>query len=178
MTVEECDLPADALLSRYRADGPNGDGLTYTDCFRVYVDRTVGLEQFVFAFYTGRVFRLERWLLKVFGGLPSTDKSARAVANGTGEAFAAWTVADRTDTELLMCDVAGRTRSWFKVAPTAAGEGGSTRLMFGSAVVPKTDPRTGRKTMGSGFRALLGFHRVYSRVLLSAARSRLSRGIG
>jgi hypothetical protein len=44
----------------------------------------------------------------------------------------------------------------------SAGEA-RTRLYFGSAVV----------SLSFGFRALLGLHKVYSRVLLHAAKSRL-----
>jgi hypothetical protein len=40
-------------------------------------------------------------------------------------------------------------------------------------VVPVVDRRTGKAAMGFAFRALLGFHRVYSRVLLRAAVSGL-----
>ena len=64
---------------------------------------------------------------------------------------------------LLMCDVAGSTRSWLMTAP--AGKG--TRLYFGSAVV--------RSRQGGLFRALLGFHQLYSRILLRAAASRVLR---
>ena len=54
---------------------------------------------------------------------------------------------------------------------TAAGAG--TRLYFGSAVVPTRDRATGEARMGTVFRALLGFHKLYSVILLSAARSRI-----
>jgi hypothetical protein len=61
------------------------------------------------------------------------------------------------------------------VAPVHAAGAAATRLYFGSAVVPAVDKATGRLRMGFAFRALLGFHRIYSRVLLRAARSRLER---
>ena len=57
----------------------------------------------------------------------------------------------------------------------AAAPHGGTRLYFGSAVVPVDDARTGRRRIGTVFVLLLGFHRVYSRVLLWAARARLRR---
>ena len=50
----------------------------------------------------------------------------------------------------------------------------STRLYFGSAVVPELDAKTGQSSYGFGFHALLGFHRLYSRALLRSAVSRLS----
>jgi hypothetical protein len=49
-----------------------------------------------------------------------------------------------------------------------AGEG-RTRLYFGSAVVP----RKGQTGLGGRYRALLGFHKRYSKILLRAARARL-----
>jgi hypothetical protein len=49
----------------------------------------------------------------------------------------------------------------------------STRLYFGSAVVPERNAKTGRVSFGFGFHALLGFHRLYSRALLRSAVSRL-----
>ena len=59
------------------------------------------------------------------------------------------------------------------VAPVGDGADSRTHLYFGSAVVPKTNAKTGTREMGFAFHALLGFHRAYSRALLRAARSRL-----
>lgn len=104
---------------------------------------------------------------------PSHDGEARALAHGQRDAFAAWSVEGRVGNQLLMCDFQSRTRSWLMVEPGAA----STRLYFGSGIVPRIDPATGEKRMGPGFRALLGFHKLYSRALLAAARSRLRRSL-
>jgi hypothetical protein len=166
------ELPAHALLQRYAGTG------AYTDCYAARVAGDVDLARFVEAFYTGRVFRLERLLLRWFAARPSSDADARRVARGEQDHFAAWTVEGRAADQLLMCDMAGRTRSWFMVAPGdgSHGDGGgarSTWLHFGSAVVPLRDTRTGSARMGGAFRALLGFHRVYSRVLLRAAARRV-----
>ena len=54
-------------------------------------------------------------------------------------------------------------------------DGQATDLYFGSAVVPTIDRATGEARMGLVFRALLGFHKVYSQVLLRAAVARLLR---
>ena len=167
--MESCALPDAALLRRY------ADGIGHTDCYAVDVPLDVDLARFVEAFYTGRVFKLERLLLRWFANRPSTDADARGVARGTQDAFAAWTVEAREPRQLLMCDMVGRTRSWFMVAPFAGGEQTFTRLYFGSAVVAVRDRATGTLHMGWAFRALLGFHRIYSRVLLSAAQSRVLR---
>ena len=58
-------------------------------------------------------------------------------------------------------------------APLKSESGANTRLYFGSAVVPVEHPKTGKAELGWRFRVLLGFHKMYSRVLLQAARSRL-----
>ena len=99
---------------------------------------------------------------------------AKELASGVLRAFAAWRVEERSANQLLMCDLSGRTRSWFMVTP--AGNGGSTvtRLYFGSAVVAVVDKQSGQAMLGFTFKALLGFHKLYSRALLSAARSRLA----
>ncbi len=60
------------------------------------------------------------------------------------------------------------------VSPVAGAER-VTRLYFGSAVVPKRDSKTGEPRLGTGFRALLGFHQLYSVALLRAARRALER---
>jgi hypothetical protein len=75
-----------------------------------------------------------------------------------------------------MCDLHGNTRSWLMIAPEGQS---NTRLYFGSAVVAREDRATGERSLGWQFRALLGFHRVYSLVLLHAARARLrTQGYG
>jgi hypothetical protein len=95
------------------------------------------------------------------------------LAVGTIDKFAAWHVEKRTKDQLLLSDLHGRTRSWLMVAPLETEKGARTRLYFGSAVIPVQSSRTGKATLGPGFRALLGFHKIYSEVLLYAATSRL-----
>ena len=107
---------------------------------------------------------------------PSTDAEAHELAVGERDAFAAWTVENRTDNQLLMCDLYGRTRSWLMVAHESTGGNAVTRLYFGSAVVPTRQPTSNRPIMGFQFKALLGFHRLYSRLLLLAAMRRLMVG--
>ena len=108
---------------------------------------------------------------------PSTDNQAREVADGQRDSFAAWHVEDRTDAQLLMCDMAGRTRSWFMVEQTDRGDGTATRLLFGSAVLSRAAPGGAKPKPGGGFKSLLAFHRLYSRVLLSSAGSRVTATI-
>ena len=161
--IQPCALPAEALLRRLKEAG------AYTDCFTVTVAGDVTHAQFVEAFYTTWVFKLERAILALAVAKPSTDAQARALAHGDTDAFAAWTVEARAPDQLLLCDYRGRTRSWLM---RAAAEGGGTRLYFGSAVVPVAKAH-GRRSIGGGFSALLAFHKLYSRVLLRAAVKRL-----
>jgi len=56
------------------------------------------------------------------------------------------------------------------------GDRTGTRLYFGSAIVPVTDPRSGRPTFGFPFRWLPGTHAMDSGGLLRAARSKLENG--
>lgn len=167
MSVRPGSLPPEALLQAYA----DTDGC-YTDCYVAETEGAVTLPAYVAAFYTTRLFKLERFILKWTISRPSTDREAAQVAAGQIDRFAAWTVEGRADDQLLMCDIAGRTRSWFMIEP---GAGRGTRLYFGSAVVPVADRKTGKRRLGFGFNALLGFHKLYSRALLSAARARLAR---
>ena len=57
--VHPCSLPADALLARYAGAG-------YVDCYTAEVRRDVSHAEYVEAFYTGSVFKLERYLLDAF----------------------------------------------------------------------------------------------------------------
>ena len=168
-TVRTCPLPPGALLARYAESG------AYTDCYSTELARNVSHAEYVEAFYTGGLFRIERHLLRLFLSRPSTDAQARELATGEADHFAAWRVEGRAPDQLLMCDIGGRTRSWLMVASATAGSAPATRLYFGSAVVPVATGPSGKRGMGVLFRSLLGFHKLYSRALLAAARSRLAR---
>lgn len=166
-TIESCQLPEEALLHKYVRSG------AYTDCYRTEVPGNVTHAQFVGAFYTTAVFKLERVILKLAASKPSSDAQARQLANGTIDKFSAWQAENRCENQLLMSDYQGRTRSWFMVLAVGSGNDRKTQLYFGSAVIPVQNEETGRWSIGFGFRALLGFHKIYSEILLYAARSRL-----
>ena len=170
MHVTQQPAPADSFLRTYLGGRNPERWGQYSDCFSVRVDRPVGLAEFVFAFYTTWVFKLERRILQLVIGAASTDAQARGVAKGTEQLFAAWRVGARSESQLLMCDRYETTRSWFRVMPN---EGGTT-LQFGSAVA-SAPTRGAARSKGSGFRLLLGFHVLYSKVLLRAAAKRLLR---
>ena len=137
--------------------------------------RPVTHAEFIEAFYTTPVFKLERLILRLCVSRPSTDAEAAQLARGEIRSFAAWSVEARAPGQLLLCDLSGRTRSWLMAAASEGPDFTGTRLYFGSAVVPVRNPDTGRTSLGPVFSALLGFHKVYSRILLRAAERRLSR---
>lgn len=166
-SVHACELPDDALLRTYLSGG------AYADCYVTELAGSVSHAEYVEAFYTTAVFKLERQLLSWFVARPSTDRQAGELASGKLASFAAWSVEARGPNQVLLSDFQGRTRSWLMIAPAADNQ--STRLFFGSAVVPVLNRRTGEARMGTVFRALLGFHKLYSRVLLRAAVTRLAR---
>lgn len=161
-------LPEHSLLFAYHAKGD------YTDCFTVDVAGEVSQQQFVTAFYTSRLFKVERFILKWLVAKPSTDRQAGLLASGSIDSFAAWTVEGRKRHQLLVCDYQGRTRSWLMVEPIKAGHGAATRLFFGTGIASATDRKTGRKTMPLLFRLLLGFHRRYAPALLRSAVTKLA----
>jgi hypothetical protein len=151
-------LPPDSLLARHARPGD------HTDCYACEVPGTVPLAALVEAFYCSRGFLPERLLLYLIGrGASPAD--ARRLARGESEDFAAWRVEARAPDQVLLQDFQGRTRSWLAVE--ALDEGG-TRLCFGSGVM-------WRGRGDAPFRALLGFHAAYSRVLLRAAAAGIGR---
>ena len=162
LRVEACRVPAGTLLDAHRLAG------SFTDCFVTEVPGIVPQARYIEAFYTTPLFKAERLILMLLGR-PSSDEGARQLAAGLREDFAAWQVERRRDDELLLAT--GRTRSWLRALPSTGG----TRLYFGSAIVPARNASPGSDALGPAFRALLGFHTLYSRALLQAARRRLSQ---
>jgi hypothetical protein len=163
--VRRMELPKGALLKSLRERG------AYTDCYALDVDRAVSQADYIRAFYTSWLFKIERFILTWIVAKPSTDAQAAALARGEADCFSAWTVEGRTADQLLMCDYQARTRSWLMTEPLEGGM--RTRLYFGSAVVPLRPDGRKDSAFGAAFHLLLGFHKLYSRALLQAARSNL-----
>jgi hypothetical protein len=69
--LQACALPEQALLAKYARDG------AYTDCYAAEIAWPVSLAEYVEAFYTGAVFKLERLMLGWFISRPSTDAQAK-----------------------------------------------------------------------------------------------------
>lgn len=166
VSVKREALPADALLNDYC------NKVNHTDCFVVRIDCAVDLPQYVAAFYTTWLFKTERLLLRWLASAPSTDAEAHSLAVAQTEDWAVWRVESRSERQLLMTDKSDRTRSWLMVGVT--DQLGSTPLYFGSAVLAPP----GAKQISTGFRALMGFHSLYSVALLRAAAAKLRRQSG
>jgi hypothetical protein len=163
-SIEKCTVPAQTLLDRYLVNG------AYADCYTTEVSGSLSLPEYIFSFYTTPLFKVERLILRFTVSKPSTDVQARQLGEGKIHKFAAWHVEQRSKNELLMCDFLERTRSWFKVIPIGQTR---TQLYFGSAVSSRQNPTTGKLSLGFGFRALLGFHKIYSMLLLHSVRLRI-----
>lgn len=163
--VRPCEIPANSLLLGY--GGANG----YADCYVAEVPGSVTQTEFIEAFYTSPLFKVERTILEYLASRPATDADAKRLAAGGAVSFSAWRVERQSASELLLADFTGRTRSWLMATPTAGSV--STLLYFGSAVVPRQSRSAGKQSMGGVFQALLGFHRLYSRLLLAAASRRV-----
>ena len=165
-TIESSPLPDDALLGIYKQNG------AYTDCYSTEISGAVNHPQFINAFYTTPVFKLERLILKWAVPKPSSDAEAKLLAEGESDTFAAWSVENRGENQLLMCDFQSRTRSWLMIKPV--GSTNRTILYFGSAVVPVKNTKTGVSSLGLAFHALLWIHKIYSVALLFSAKLRLT----
>ena len=163
-SIERCTVPAKTLLDKYLVNG------AYTDCYTTEVSSSLSFTEYIFSFYTTPLFKVERLILIFTVSKPSTDAQARQLADGRITKFAAWHVEDRSKNELLMCDFLGRTRSWFKIIPVSRTR---TQLFFGSAISSSQNPKSGKLSLGFGFRMLLGFHQIYSMLLLHSARLRI-----
>lgn len=169
LSIERCDLPETSLLSVYKRTD------AYTDCFATEIDRKVSQAEYIQAFYTTFLFKMERAILKWAVSKPSTDQQAGFLADAKINEFAAWKVEARLDDQILLCDYRGKTRSWLMSEPVKPNSGGLTRLYFGSAVVPTRTEQTEKSGLGAPFSVLLPFHRFYSRTLLASAGNKLSR---
>ncbi len=165
--VQTSELPPNALLQQYQLDGAK------TDCYFVDLPKQVSHSKYVEAFYTSKLFKLERHILALCARKPSSDEQAKNLAHGKESHFAAWSVEQQTQNQLLLCDFLGKTRSWLMSVPDKNSD--TTRVYFGSAVVAKRKSANGEAKVGVLFHALGLFHHVYSKALLRAACSQLMR---
>lgn len=170
-SVAKATIPKGGLLNAY-ANQTN----VYTDCFTANVPLSVSIAEFTFAFFTTPVFRLERAILSLSGSGHSTDQDVKDLAAGKSEKLAAWRVEKTEANQLLLTASKGRIRTWLMTEPDTS-ETDHTRLYFGSAVLPKEKQPDGKSEMGFLFRTLLGFHKMYSRILLWSAKRQIESSI-
>lgn len=100
---------------------------------------------------------------------------AKELCIGDINKFAAWTLEDRRDNELLMRDMADRTRSWFMVIHSGIKEKPKTQLYFGTGISPSQKRNKKNSSIGLFFNVMLPFHKVYSVLLLYFAKRQLSQ---
>ncbi|MBL8100346.1 MAG: hypothetical protein JNK81_14275 [Anaerolineales bacterium] len=159
LSIEKISVPKNTFLENYLMNG------NYVDCYMTTMDKQISFPEFIFAFYTTWLFKVEAFILTYTVRKPSSDVEAKKLSIAEIDKFAAWTVESRSENQMLMCDFVGRTRSWFMVE----NAGDKTKLYFGSAVVPE---KRG-EGLGFIFILLLGFHQIYSILLLWSAKSKL-----
>lgn len=167
--VRRAAVPEGTILHSSRPlSGPARDE-THLDCFVADIDGAWSLEQFVGVFYRTWLFRAERFVLKHVMRLPSTDSDLESLLDGNQEKFAAWSIERRTANELLMCDIASKTKSWFMVTQTGDSAKQRTLVHFGTVVVATPDRRSGEPKLGTLFRLFMPLHLLYARSLLLVA---------
>ena len=97
-SIKNSPLPEEALLRLYLRDGH------YTDCYSTDISQSVMHSQYIAAFYTTFLFKIERFVLRLAVSRPSTDTEAVQLAEKQRDSFAAWSVEARDNDQLLLCD--------------------------------------------------------------------------
>ena len=131
MSIDKVGIPEDSLLNKYASNPSN-----FSDCYSTSIDNSVTLQTYIAAFYNSLAFLPERMLLGLVAGRPADERSVAGLAAGNSKEFSAWSVEDRQDNQILLCDMREATRSWLMVEPLSDKR---TRLYFGSAVVLAND---------------------------------------
>ncbi|MEH6450534.1 MAG: hypothetical protein V7765_17820 [Oleispira sp.] len=162
------ELPSDALSTSYQEQG------AFVDCYYMDIAKDISLEQYIQAFYTTTLFKLERSLLSLATFKRTKDVEAVELSLGKSDQYSIWTVEGRESNQIMLRDFTGNTRSWLMVQKPNENQMG-TRLYFGSVVVPKSVSKNGQGSFGVLFHLLDKFHEVYSRALLNAAYRKLLR---
>lgn len=169
-SVAIAELPPKAFLQTYK------QSQSFTDCYMLQVPGHITQAAFVEAFYTSALFKIERTLLHYLAKRPASNQDAAQLASGGATQFSAWRVEAQDKEQLLLADFTGRTRSWLMAEAVLDANGSPcTNLYFGSAVIPHHQAGFNTPKMGFMFNALIGFHKLYSRLLLRAAVGQIKR---
>lgn len=156
-SVHASPLPDSAALKQFAAV-PG----VHIDCYRADVSKDISLSDYAIAFFDSPVFRLERRLIALVGGKASRRADVEAFALGKSDTLSEWQVVERDADQILLAVGDGPIRTWIMRESPQDG----TALYFGSAILPMH----GASKIALGFRLLMGFHRLYARVLLFAAQ--------
>lgn len=165
MLDTKANLPENAFLQTYKRAGH------FTDCYAYTVPKPIGLPAYIRAFYTSGAFRTERFILGLAVSKPSTQADVDALAAGQTDTFAAWDVEARDEIQILLRDFQGNTCSWLMALPLKRNR---TRLYFGSTIVKRNAAPSEDAKIPPAFSALMGFHKLYSRILITSAAKQLA----
>ena len=169
-SIERTPLPEQSRLEDNHKQPGTKIPHIHADCFSLAVRKTVLIEGFVEAFYTSWIFKIERKILALVVGKPSTDTQAIELSVGQRNQFSAWNLEYRDENQLVLADFMGKTKSWLMVQNT---DETSTTLFFGSAVMPRLKKDGSLERQSLVFSVLGAFHLIYSRALLWAASRNL-----
>lgn len=170
ITVKRIGVPEGSFLKAY--EGREG---CETDCFQADVPGHPDIDRFVHIFFDTWVFRIERRLLALLGEDYATSEDVAALAGRSSDTLAAWTVQDRSADEIILAFKRPRGRTWLQ-ATQLDGSLGSTRLRFGSALLPNIDSEGQTASISWGLKIGLPLHRLYARLLLAAAARDWKKG--
>ncbi|WP_299348261.1 hypothetical protein [uncultured Shimia sp.] len=159
--IREREVPRASLLQQF-VEMPG----CHADAFAVPADAATELADYIRAMFDSPVFRAERMVLAAFGKKSSSAEEVAALAAGEGQTMALWSTLQRNGHELLLEVRRGAVRTWLMVEPRP---GSDAHLWFGTAIVPEPAKGDAPPQIALGFRAFMGVHKLYSRVLLWAA---------
>jgi hypothetical protein len=146
---------------------------SFVDCYYIDIPQEVTLDNYIKAFYTTSLFKIERTILSIATFKQAIDMHAVELSRGTSENYSVWTVESRVSNQIMLRDFTGKTRSWLMVQKSKVNEETFTRLYFGSVVMPKAVSKNGQAKFGLLFHVFGKFHQLYSRALLNAAYNQL-----
>lgn len=167
--IIETEIPFDALSAAYLDAG------AFVDCYYIDIPKEVTLEQYIKAFYTTPLFKVERSILSLATFKLAKDSEAIELSLGKAKSYSIWTVENRDTDQIILCEFTENTRSWLRVNVIKTAGVTTTRLFFGSVVIPKKGSENGDVKFGFLFHLLGKFHQIYSKALLSAAYKKLLR---
>ncbi|NRB30287.1 MAG: hypothetical protein HRU27_06805 [Rhizobiaceae bacterium] len=169
MSLASGSEPEGAFISQYSTTLGG-----YSDCYYIDIQKDVALSDYILAFFSTPIFRMERLILNLVPSGRSNEQCVLDLAAGTGDKIAGWKTEKRDDSQLLLAVGDGPIRTWLMVQGSPYSET-TTRLYFGSAVLPTGMTKEGHPKLAIVFRLFAGLHIFYSRLLLWWAARDLGR---